>query len=98
MKAVDRLVRDDARQPCRKACIGTELPSSERAQIRLLQHVLGFRVVPDDCPCDPIEPLIVTPNDQAQRGRTALLRNAHELRIDEAGQLQLQSGLLGHLN
>ena len=72
------------------------LRDAERAQIGLLHHVLGLSVIPDDRPCDPVEPLIVPSNDQAQRGRTPLPRETHEFGIDQSGQLQLGGGLLRH--
>ena len=94
----NRLVDDDARQPCCKARVRTEFREMpKRAQIGLLHHVLGLSVIPDDRPCDPVEPLIVTPNDQAQRGRTPLPRETHEFGIDQSGQLQLGGGLLRHV-
>ena len=97
VKAIDGLVHHDACQPRREACIRTEFREiRERTQIRFLHHVFGFAVVAHDRPCDPIEPLIVTPNDQAQRRRTSLSRDTHEFGIDEPGQLQLRSGLLQH--
>ena len=70
----------------------------ERAQIGLLHHVLGLSVIPDDRPRDPVEPLIMTPNDQAQRGRTPLPRETHEFGIDQSGQRQLGGGLLRHVH
>ena len=67
----------------------------ERAQIGLLHHVLGLSVIPDDRPRDPVEPLIMTPNNQAQRGHTPLTRETHEFGIDQSGQRQLEVGCSG---
>ena len=97
LTAADRLVDHDTSQPHGEACIRTELSEvRERAQIGILHHVLSLSVIADDGACDAIEPLIVTPDDQAQRGRTSLSRETHEFGVDEPRQLQLRSGLLRH--
>jgi hypothetical protein len=98
-KMADSLVDDDARQPCCKTRVRTEVREVfERAQIGLLHDILGLSIVPDDRTRDAVEPLIVTPNDQAQRGCTPLKREAHEFGIDHSGQRQLGGGLLRHVH
>ena len=92
----NRLVDDDARQPGCKARVRTECREMpKRAQIGLLHHVLGLSVIPDDRPCDPVEPLIVPSNDQAQRGRAPLPRETHEFGIDILDNSSSEAGCSG---
>jgi len=43
----------------------------EGPHLRVLDHVLGFPLVPHDGPCDPVEPLVVAAHEQLEESGLA---------------------------
>src|SRR5262249_56503878 len=67
-----RLVHGDARDPCAEGRIATEhVEAREGADISLLHHVLGFRVVAEDASCNAEQAAIVSLGKSANRGFVA---------------------------
>jgi hypothetical protein len=77
-----RFVDDDAGEPGRQARAAAKTRDvAKRGEIGILDRILGFGVVAQDRPGDPIQHLVVAPHQKLERALIA--------RADAAGELDI---------
>jgi hypothetical protein len=81
-QTAERLVDDDARQPCGERGVAAErIEMGEGPDIGLLHDILGLAVIAHDAARDPVEPLIVCLDDGAAGVAVARQRPSYELHV-----------------